>query len=474
MGTGRALASRLERVPLPDDSRLMGSLFAARIALLLGLVAANGFFVAAEFALVASRHRAEEQPGEDPLRADPGIRRARRSLGRPISGAQLGIALSTLGVGWFGVTWLAPGIQTALDSTGLPSGVGLTVGVVVALAVVGGLHLILGELVPRALGLSRAHRIAGIVARPLNLFTAVMSPFLWVLNALAEPVVSRSGDLTGGYGQVHGPAEIEALLRHSRAEGVVEEDEEEMIHGVFELTRTVAREVMTPRPDIVAFPESASLDEVLDKAEESGFSRFPVYRESIDDVTGVVLIKDLLRWLRASPEEEFALTAVMREPFFIPDTKPVDDLLAEFRSQKLHLAVIVDEFGGTDGVVTLEDLVEEIVGDIFDEHDVAQQEIVVLGVGRARIDGGADPADLIEQFGLGEVAEADEYDTVAGYVIGKLGRIPEVGQTVRLGRARLEVVETTEQRVTSLELRVVGPVKDGEVPEEGAAPTPEA
>jgi putative hemolysin len=146
----------------------------------------------------------------------------------------------------------------------------------------------------------------------------------------------------------------------------------------------------------------------------------------------------------------------MRGPFFVPDTKPVDDLLAEFRDQKLHLAVVVDEFGGTDGVVTLEDLVEEIVGDIFDEHDVAEEEIVVLGKGRARIDGGADPADLIDQFGLGDVDDGDEYDTVAGYVIGKLGRIPEAGEIVRLGSAELEVVETAEQRVTSIELRVVG------------------
>ena len=284
-----------------------------------------------------------------------------------------------------------------------------------------------------------------------------MYPLLWVLNAIAVPIASRrGGDFPVGYGQVHGPEEIEALLRHSRAEGVVEEDEEEMIHGVFELTRTVAREVMTPRPDIVAFSETATLDEVLDTVAESGYSRVPVYRESIDDVTGVVLMKDLLRWMRRSPAEEFSLTRVMRGPFFVPDTKPVDDLLAEFRDQKLHLAVVVDEFGGTDGVVTLEDLVEEIVGDIFDEHDVAEEEIVVLGEGRARIDGGADPADVIDQFGIGDVEDVDEYDTVAGYVIGKLGRIPESGEIVRLGSAELEVVETAEQRVTSIELRVVG------------------
>lgn len=437
----------------------MDSLSVARIVAILGLVAANAFFVAAEFALVASKHLPQEEPGEEPLRADPRVARARRSLERPISSAQVGITLSSLALGWLGVAWLAPVIHGALDAAGVPlaSGVGFTVGVLVSLFAIAALYLVLGELVPRAIALSRAGTMARLVAAPMNVFTALMSPLLWALNAIAVPIASRSGgDVPGGYGQVHGPEEIEALLRHSRAEGVVEEDEEEMIHGVFELTRTVAREVMTPRPDIVAFPEAASLDAVLDTAAESGYSRFPVYRESIDDVTGVVLMKDVLRRMRRSPAEEFSLTGVMREPFFVPDTKPVDDLLAEFRDQKLHLAVVIDEFGGTDGVVTLEDLVEEIVGDIFDEHDVAEEEIVVLGEGRARIDGGADPADLIEQFGLGDVDDVDEYDTVAGYVIGKLGRIPETGETVRLGSAELEVTETAEQRVTSIELRIVG------------------
>jgi len=437
----------------------MDSLFVARIVAVLGLVAANAFFVAAEFALVATKHLPQEDPGEEPRRADPVVARARRSLERPISSAQVGITLSSLALGWMGIAWLAPSIQGALDAAGvpLPSGVSFTVGVLVSLCVIAALYLVLGEFLPRTIALSRARRVARLVAPPLNVFTALMSPLLWLLNAIAVPIASRrGGDFPVGYGQVHGPDEIEALLRHSRAEGVVEEDEEEMIHGVFELTRTVAREVMTPRPDIVAFPETATLDDVLDTVAESGYSRVPVYRESIDDVTGVVLMKDLLRWMRTSPAEEFSLSRVMRQPFFVPDTKPVDDLLAEFRDQKLHLAVVVDEFGGTDGVVTLEDLVEEIVGDIFDEHDVAAEEIVVLGEGRARIDGGADPADLIEQFGLGDVDDGDEYDTVAGYVIGKLGRIPEVGEVVRLGSAELEVAETAEQRVTSIELRVVG------------------
>ena len=444
----------------------MDSLSVAKIVALWGLIAANAFFVAAEFALVAYKRPPPEEPGPEGPGPDPAIGRARRSLERPISSAQLGITLSSLGLGWLGMTWLSPVIRSALNgvSLPLPSGVSSTIAVLLSLLAVAAVYMVVGELAPRAVALDHKERVVHVVAVPLNLFGALMSPVLWALNGIAAPIVRRSGEVSGSYGRVHGPAEIEALLRHGRAEGVVEEDEEEMIHGVFELTRTVAREVMTPRLDIVAFPETASLDEVLDTAAETGFSRFPVYRESIDNVTGVVLMKDMLRWMRKAPADGFSLTEVMREPFFVPDTKPVDDLLAEFRDQKLHLAVVVDEFGGTDGVVTLEDLVEEIVGDIFDEHDVAEEDIVHLGEGRARIDGGADPADLIEHFGLGDADDVDEYDTVAGYVIGKLGRIPEAGEIVRLGIAELEVSETNEQRVTSLELRVVGPEVEEEEP----------
>jgi CBS domain containing-hemolysin-like protein len=453
----------------------MDSLSVARIVAIWALIAANAFFVAAEFSLVAYKRPPPEEPGAEGHGPDRAIGRARRSLERPISSAQVGITLSSLGLGWLGMTWLAPVIQEALNGVGLPipSGLSYTIAVLLSLVGIATLYMILGEFIPRAVALDHKERVAHLVAAPLNLFSALLSPLVWALNAIAAPIASRNGEVSGAFGRVHGPAEIEALLRHGRAEGVVEEDEEEMIHGVFELTRTVAREVMTPRLDIVAFPETASLDDVLDTATGSGFSRFPVYRESIDDVTGVVLMKDLLRWMRKAPETGFSLTEVMREPFFVPDTKPVDDLLAEFRDQKLHLAVVVDEFGGTDGVVTLEDLVEEIVGDIFDEHDVAEEDIVHLGEGRARIDGGADPADLIEHFDLGDVDGVDEYDTVAGYVIGKLGRIPEAGEIVRLGLAELEVSETNEQRVTSLELRVVGPkVEEEESGPDRNAPPP--
>ncbi|MFB6240054.1 MAG: hemolysin family protein [Gemmatimonadota bacterium] len=211
---------------------------------------------------------------------------------------------------------------------------------------------------------------------------------------------------------------------------------------------------MTPRTDIVAVPVDADLDEILGVAGESGFSRLPVYGESIDDIRGVVLVKDLLPWLRREDRDQLDVEEVSRSAIFVPDTKPVDDLLAKMRMEKVHMAVVVDEFGGTDGIVTLEDLVEEIVGDIYDEHDTAEPEVVVREDGEVELDGGVSLSDLQERFELPREAHQEEYDTVAGYVIGQLGRIPESGEEVPLGPASLEVTEITERRVTGLQLHL--------------------
>ena len=438
------------------------------------LVLANGFFVAAEFALVSLRRTRLDELAEQGDRLSRQVRKAHDDLDRSISGTQLGITLASLGLGWIGEPALASRIEGAFVGLNAPWSAVAThaTAVGIAFGIITFLHIVLGELAPKSAALMRPETISRYVAGPLNVFNFIVAPVIYVLNGAAQIVLRLVGaGPLGMQTRVHSPDEIRLLLGQSRAEGVVELDEEAMIHGVFELTHTVAREVMTPRPDIVAFQAQTALDDVLATAADTGFSRFPVYRESIDDVIGVVLVKDLLRWLREPRDaERFRLDRVVRSPFFVPDSKPVDDLLAELRHQKVHMAVVVDEFGGTDGIVTLEDLVEEIVGDIFDEHDVARSEIEVLGGGRVRVDGGASLEDLLDEFGIGDVEESDEYDTVAGYVIGHLGRIPSAGDRVPIGSAELEVIETQDQRVTRLELRLYGaapggtsqPVLDGE------------
>ncbi len=396
-----------------------------------------------------SRERLEELAE----RGDVAARKAeyaRRHLDRYLRGARLGIVLSVLGFGAVTVRPAGAALSSIPASLGIPAVISSPVGLLIGFMGLFAIVLLVGLALPRSVALRNPERVSRATAGPLGVFCTIVGPFLAVLEQVEE-----RGSRSDESGRDRPSAdELDALRRGTRSEGGVERDEEAMIHGVFELPHTMAREVMTPRPDLIAFPEDASLDQVLNVASESGFSRFPVYRTSIDEVIGVVLVKDLLKWVRAPDGSDFQLGKVLREPFFVPDTKPVDDLLAEFRDQKVHLAIVLDEFGGTDGVVTLEDLVEEIVGDIFDEHDVPEQEIVRLPDGRILLDGGAGLEDVIDAFDLDEVSEADEFDTVAGYAIGTLGRIPDVGEVVAIGDAELEIREIQEQRVTRLELRL--------------------
>ncbi|MDH3427776.1 MAG: hemolysin family protein [Gemmatimonadota bacterium] len=426
------------------------------------LVLANAFFVAAEFALVTARQSRIEEKADRGDRMAQQVLKAQQDLDRSVSGTQLGITLASLGLGWIGEPAVASLIESSFSGLSAPFSTIAThaTAVAIAFSLITFLHIVLGELAPKSLALRQPEMVGRWVAGPLNVFNLIASPAIYVLNGAAQFVlrVLGRGDLTTGE-RVHSPDEIEFLLRKSSAEGLVELDEEAMIHGVFELTRTIAREVMTPRPDIVGLPVQTGLDEILKTAVETGLSRFPVYRETIDDIAGVLLVKDLLPWV-SNPETagEFRLDRVMRPPFFVPDSKPVAGLLAEFRREKVHIAIVVDEFGGTDGIMTLEDLVEEIVGDIFDEHDVAELEFEALGGGRVSVDGGAALEDLLDKFEVRDVEGQDEYDTVAGYVIGRLGRIPSAGDHVELGNASLEVIETNDQRVTRLELRLPGSV----------------
>ena len=417
-------------------------------------LAANAFFVAAEFALVKVRRTRIRELAAAGDRLARSVERSVDDLDRSISGCQLGITLASLGLGWIGEPAVAEPLSHLFSTVPAPWSSVLTHGVAVgiAFAFITFLHIVLGELAPKTAALVRPESVSRAVAMPLNAFNLVTGPAVWLLNGTANVVVDLMGlDRTrAAEGHVHSPEEIQMLLEQSLRGGVVEQDEEAMIHGVFELTRTVAREVMTPRTDIVAVASDASVADVIRTASESGFSRFPVYSESLDDVVGVLLIKDVLPWIQEPPEEPFDAEKLAREAIFVPDTKPVDDLMAELRREKVHMAVVVDEFGGTDGIVTLEDLVEEIVGDIYDEHDVARAEVRVDGEGRILVAGSASLSDLAERFGL-EGLDALDYDTVAGYVMGELGHIPDAGERVALDGAQLEVLETHDRRVARLE-----------------------
>jgi len=430
------------------------------------LVAANAFFVAAEFALTAQSRLPTESQERD--------RDARRLLARSDElalAAQLGSTVSTLLLGavlahrvWYGLgsahfAWLA--------GVAIPRGVGIAL----MLAVVVVAHLVLGEQIPRVLGIQRAEWLyTRLAAWPLRALTILLWPLLRVLERLNRSLARSMGlHATGLNAFVHTPDEIRLLVARSHAQGVVEDEEREMIDAVLEIGETVAREVMTPRTDMVAVPVEIGLDDLLGVVTSAVHSRIPVYQGTLDSIVGVLLVKDLLPLMasRNGGRDHFDLHHLMREPYFVPDTKPVADILTEFRRQKLHLAIVLDEFGGTYGLVTMEDLLEEIVGDINDEYDIVEPEYSSTPEGDVLIDGGALIYEVNERFGL-ELPEED-YDTIGGYIFGALGRVPLVGDEVEAPTEdaawRLRVEEIEERRITCARLIRPTPLAEGTVEE---------
>jgi CBS domain containing-hemolysin-like protein len=421
------------------------------------LVAANGFFVAVEFALVGAddtRLAAMEAKGDRLART---VRAAIPDLNLYLSACQVGITLASLVLGWIGEQTIAELLIAAFS--GMPSPLSEiarhSVAVVIALMFITYLHVVFGEVAPKSMAIFHPEQVARWLVPPLMVFTRGLSPLIWAINESANVLLRVLGvRLPSEAEKVHSPEEIMYLVRRSGELGKVEHDEQAMISGVFELTHTVAREVMTPRPDIVAVPVDVKFDELVDTTSRTGHSRLPVFRESLDNVEGIVLVKDLFRVAAESAEQvedsDFDVTRIMREPYFVPDTKPVDDLLAEFRRLKIHLAIVVDEFGGTDGLVTLEDLIEEIVGEIYDEHDVARPKYTRTARGEVLIDGGAPIDEVNEQCGI-ELPE-EEYDTLGGFILGELGQVPMPGDVVEVGNARLVVERVDDRRVRSIRL----------------------
>ena len=435
---------------------------AGRLLAVLVLVAANSFFVAAEFALVSADGTKLAARVEQGDRLSRVVLAAQKELNLYLSSCQIGITLASLGLGWIGEPAIAQTLVAIFQ--GLPSPLDWvarhSVAVIMAFTVITFLHVVLGEVVPKTLAIFHPEQVARWLVNPLRIFTRMGGPLIWGINESANGLLRVLGVRLPSEGErVHTPQEIMMLVRRSRAMGKVEHDEQAMISGVFELTRTVAREVMTPRPDIVAVPEDVSFDDLITTTGRSGHSRLPVYKENLDNVVGIILVKDLLSRAAAGDVADFKVSQIMREPYFVPDTKSVDDLLAELRRMKIHMAIVVDEFGGTDGLVTLEDLIEEIVGEIYDEHDVARPLFQEAPGGEPLIDGGVPLDEVNEQLGL--ALPQEDYDTLGGFILGELGYVPQPGDSVRVAGADLVVEKVDERRVRLVRVLKRGDESDG-------------
>ena len=413
-----------------------------RIVIVLLLVLGSALFVAAEYALVTGRRsRLEERAA----RGGRGPKAALRLMDDPvrfISTVQLGITVFAILVGAIGEPLLSELMEPPLSTT---------VSFVLAFALLTYLSVVLGELVPKAIALQKAEAIAVVLAVPLDLLGRIAHPIVWLLQVSANGVLRLLRVRPAPAGMI---AYTREDIRHSvaAAEDVGEllEAEEEMLYKVFDFASKEVSAVMVPRPEVVAISADMPPEEALRAIVDSPFTRYPVYRGSLDDVFGILHVRDLFSAIHDLGIAAVELESIVRPAYVVPETKDLAALLADFRREKQHMAIVVDEYGDTEGIVTLEDLLEEIVGDIEDEFDLPDTSIERIDENRIRIDGTYTIDDFNEEFGTS--LEEEDFHTMAGLVFGELGRAPEVGDEVTTDGIRLSVLQVEGSRILKLEV----------------------
>jgi CBS domain containing-hemolysin-like protein len=416
------------------------------------LVALNGFFVAAEFALVKVRPTQLEPLVNEGSRRAKLARHMLRHLDAYLSATQLGITLASLALGWIGepaFAWLIHPLLSPFVRSNPP--LLHSISVAVSFLVITVLHIVLGEQAPKTIAIRKAEGTSLLVAFPLYFFYKVTYPAIWLLNQASNRLLKLVGIPPASEGElVHDEEELRLLLSSSK-ESQLSTQKRELLDNIFELSHRVARQIMLPRQDVIYLSTDRLLAENLRIARRSGHTRFPLCDGDLDHVLGLIHIKDIFH--RERPLT--SLTEVAREIAFVPETLELDRLLKRMRTERFHLAAVIDEYGGVSGIVTLEDVIEEIVGSIQDEFDVERPELVEKGDGVYQVSGGMLVEDLEEALGV-EFSERDE-DTIGGVVLSELGRNPAVGDRVELGPVTIEVTEVQLNRVATVRVNVHQP-----------------
>jgi putative hemolysin len=413
-----------------------------RIFLVLFLVLGNAFFVAAEYALVTARRtRLEALAGGGSRRASIALRIMDSPI-RFIGTVQLGITAFSIALGAIG----EPLVEHFLDPV-----LAHTVAFILAFTIVTYLHVTLGELVPKAIALTKNESTALWVAFPIEAVYLATYPIVWFLQTSSNTFTRMFGIEPAPAGVVaHNEQEIRMIVAAAEDTGVIATTEEEMLYKVFDFADKEVSEVMVPRPEVVAISISLPTEEALAALLESPYTRYPVYRESLDEIAGILHVRDLFSALHDRGMASVAIEQLLRPAYIVPETKDLAALLAEFRNQNQHMAIVVDEYGAMQGIVTLEDLLEEIVGEIEDEFDLPDESVERIDETHVRIDGTFPIDDFNEQFET-EI-EGEDYHTMAGYVFGALGRAPEVGDEVSTDGILLRVFEIEGSRIQRLEV----------------------
>lgn len=443
-----------------------------RVFLILLLIAANAFFAAAEFALVSVRETRIHQLIEAHRIGARTVQRLHRNLDQVVNGVQLGITIVSLTLGWIGepiVARLVEGIQFIHQ---VPHALvyAHSIAIAIAFSLITCMHVILGELVPKSLALERGEQVALAVAAPMDVFLTITRPIIYSMSRAAGYVLRIFGSRKLRQGPVHSPDELKLIVTASRKFGQIPPFQEEMIHHALELENITVREVMVPRPDIFSLPGDLTIDEAMARVVEEQHSRIPVYdpQSGPEHIIGVLYSKDLMRWTRfriaaglgqpaAVRIAAMKINQIMRDVLVVPETKVLTELLEEFKDRKRHLAVVVDEFGSTAGVITVEDVLEQLVGEIEDEFDVPQPEQPAFeGTIALVLEGSVGIRDLESQYQL-TLPRDEGFETLAGFVLARLQKIPRAGEGFDYEDHRFTVEEIEGHRIAKVKIEKLEP-----------------
>ena len=439
-----------------------------RVFVILLLVAANAFFAAAEFALVSVRETRIQQLIEAHRVGARTVLKLHQQLGRVVNGVQLGITVASLTLGWLGEPALARLFETWIGN--IPHAViySHTIAVAVAFVLITSLHVILGELVPKSLALQRAERVALAVAAPMDVFLTVTAPLTIGMSRAAGFVLRVFGTREVRHGSVHSPDELKLIVTAARTSGQLSSAQEEMLLNALALDNITARQVMVPRTRIFSMPADLTMDEALSRVVDEQHSRVPVYdpQRGPEHIIGVLYAKDLMRWTRlrlghiAAPPAamriaQMKIGQIMHDVLVVPETKSLLDLLGEFQLRKRHLAVVVDEFGSTAGVISVEDVLEQLVGELEDEFDVASTQPVVIDANAPLVlDGSINIRDLETQYEL-KLPQDEGFETLAGFLLSRLQKMPAGGEAFDYEGRRFVVEKMDGHRIATVRIEPV-------------------
>ena len=418
------------------------------------LVFANAFFVASEFALINVRKTRIQQLAREGNRTAKIISNDIKDIPKFITAVQLGVTVSSLGLGWVGESTLAElffplfnflqGINQVIAAH--------TLAAISAFIIITVLHIELGELLPKSIALQYPETLSFITARPMGAVLKIFSPFIFLLNLLSDRLL-KIFKVTPAKGihLVHSTEELDMLVSASYQEGLLNTTERDLLHNVFRFSDLIARQIMIPRPDMVCIPSNISLDELKEFVYEHQFTRYPVYERDLDHIIGIVHIKDIIQFIGAN--EEFSIVKIIRKVMLIPETLTIDKLLLDFKRRRNQMAVVIDEFGTTSGLVTLEDVLEEIFGDVQDEFDTEEADVKVIYENEYLINAMLRIDEVNELFNT--ELEEEEIETIGGLILKHLGRVATVGDKVSLNGFIFRVETTEGARITKLKMQIV-------------------